>query len=253
MNKLESGYISRLCFIFLMTISVISLRSQALPEEDIYLNWFDQQVGIENTALYEGIIYRGYYRTINDKIQFFRSGQWLKGSVVYSGQLFTGVQLIYDVFADHLIIKGLDRLGGGSLLLFKDKISSFTIDGTDFVNVQNVTSESGPSGFYELLWNNQQMRLLAKHQKKEFVRKDRSSTYHEFVDIKKLYLLETDGEYHQLKVKKDIIEVFPAMKKEIEDFYQNNSRLRSSNMDAFMISMINRLEDLLMRNSTTSQ
>ena len=242
MNRPVPTY--RCCILFLTFIigSLSVLRSQT-TDQAAYLNWFDEQVGIENTALYEGIIYKETYRTINEKVKFYKSSQWFKGSVIYSGQLFSNVQLKYDVFGDQLIIKQLDRLGGGALLLFKDKITEFNIEESRFVNVSDVYGGSDFSGFFELLWESNGNRLLAKHLKNDFLRKDRSATYYEFVDLKKEYVLHRQGNYYQLKGKKELIRIYPDLKKQIDSFYQNNRRLRSRNLDGFMVSLITTLEE----------
>ncbi|MGB5237408.1 MAG: hypothetical protein WBM43_02615 [Flavobacteriaceae bacterium] len=229
------------------------IRSQEKPQKVSYLNWFDQEVGLENTALYDGIIYKETYRTINEKIKFYKSSAWINGTVKYAGQLFTNVPMRYDVFGDQLLIKLNDQLGGGALLLFKDKVSNFTIDGAVFVNISNISEASGRKGFYELLWDKDHMRLLAKHQKNDFLRKDRRSLYYEFVDLKKEYLLEFNGEYSPIGKKKSINVLFPQFKKEIENFYQQNKRLRSRDMDAFMSALVNRIEDLLLQSQPKSQ
>ncbi|MGI9547090.1 MAG: hypothetical protein ACR2MM_07630 [Flavobacteriaceae bacterium] len=223
----------------------ISLKSQERLQDSSYLSWFDRQVGIENTALYEGVVYKENYRTINDQIKFYKSAKWLSGSVVYSGQLFSNILLKYDVYADQLIIKQLDRLGGGAVILFKDKISSFTIDGTEFVHIKTSSINASLEGFYELLSSGSDKRLLGGHQKRNFLKKDRSFLYHEFKDLQKKYVLELGGEYYELKSKKDLIEVFPELKKEIDLFYKKNRRIRDKDTDTFMKTLFNRLDDLL--------
>ena len=203
--------------------------------------------GIENTALYKGIIYKETYRTINEKVKFFKTAEWYTGSVVYSGQLFADVSLKYDVFGDQLLVKQLDRLGGGSILLFKDKVDEFVIDGTKFVHIRG---SSQIDGYYELLWDEDGNRLLAKHLKNDFLRKDRRATYYEFTDLKKEYVWDKQGSYYGLKGKKELTDLYPDMKKEINSFYQKNKRLRTRDMDAFMVAIINFLEEAASTGST---
>ena len=223
--------------------SNLQLRAQE-TSNSTYLNWFDNKVGIENTKLYQGIVYREAYRTVNDKVKFFRSAQWYNGSVVYSDQEFYNIQLKYDIYGDQLILKQLDRLGGGALILFKSKVSSFKIEDTEFIHLKGFTADSEIDGYYELLWADTDIRLLAKHQKNDFVRKDRSASYYEFVDDKKLYLLDLDGNYYPVNKKKALTELFPELKKEIDNFYQKNKRLRSRDVDAFMISLLRNIDQL---------
>lgn len=253
MIKINHLPILRITISALIFLSFGVLRSQQEQHEASYLNWFDQQVGVENTSLYDGIIYRETYRTVNDKIKFYKSPLWLKGAVLYSGQLFSDIPMRYDIFGDQLLIKQEDRLGGGAILLFKEKVATFTIDEATFVNVKEVPEGTARAGFYELLWENDQMRLLAKHQKNDFLKKDRSSIYYEFVDEKKQYLIQYNGTYSSLKSKKDVIAVFPDLKKQIDNFYKDQKRLRNRDMDAFMQVLVNYIEDQFIQNQSEIQ
>ena len=226
---------------FLLVVVLSIFIGQLKAQENTnstYLNWFDDKVGIENTALYQGIVYREAYRTINEKVKFYKSAQWYNGSVLYSGQPFYNVLLKYDVFGDQLVLKQLDRLGGGAILLFKSKISSFWIEDTQFVHLRKEEIGAEVAGFYELLWEDGSIRLFAKHQKNDFVRKDRRAIYYEFVDRKKLYLLDLSGQYYPINRKKELIDVLPSLKKDIDKFYQTNKRLLNRDIDSFMISLI---------------
>ena len=243
MKKPIPTYRPHILFLLLTAIT-FSLSAQQTDQQSNYLQWFDKQVGIENTALYKGIIYRETYRTINDKVKFYNSPQWYTGYVVYSGQLFSNIQLKYDVFGDQLILKQLDRLGGGGLVLFKDKVSEFQIDNTVFVNVRDVPISSTFAGYYELLLDlENDTRLLAKHFKNDFLRKDRRATYYEFIDLDNKYVLQRNGKYYHVDSKKELLRVYPEAKKSIDSFYQKNRRLRSRDMDAFMAALINSLEE----------
>ena len=244
MIKLKRFAALKLLIVCLFATSIHQLGAQETTNS-AYLNWFDNKVGIENTALYEGIVYRESYRTINEKVKFFKSAQWYSGSVVYSGQEFFNIQLKYDIFGDQLILKQLDRLGGGAIILIKSKISSFQIEDTKFVHIVSDESGSTIDGFYELLWTDTDARLLAKHQKNDFVRKDRRASYYEFVDEKKQYMLDWAGKYYPINKKKELTDLFPELKKQVDNFYQKNKRLRTRDNDAFMISLIRNVDQLL--------
>ena len=234
-----SGY----CLLFALSLQTV--QAQVSEESENYLNWFDQKVGIENTALYEGIIYRETYRTINDKVKFYSTAQWLNGSVVYNGQLFSNIQLKYDIFGDELLVRQEDRLMGGALLLYKKKVSAFRLNGSEFIHLQDLSSESAPKGYYQLLLSKENTKLFAKHQKRDFLKRDRSSLYHEFVDQDKIYVVNYAGAYHLVNSKKEVIKAYPGQKKQIDSFYQKNKRLRGRDIDAFMISLINTMDELV--------
>ena len=236
----------------LMPTSIQLIRAQDQIENADYLNWFDQQVGIENTSLMNGVIYREFYRTINDNVKFFQTDQWHTGSVKYTGQWYYNVQLKYDVFGDQLIVRQEDRLGGGALILFKDLVAEFRLDDKVFVNIDPGANELIRPGYYELLASRENLRMLIKYRKKEFLRKDRKSAYHEFIDAKKSYVLNFDGNYYPIKVKKDVVKIFPGFKSALDSFYQDNKRLQNRDPDRFMIALVDRLSTLLNQNQSNT-
>lgn len=237
-------------FLFYLPLAM----GQESMEDETYLLWFDQLVGIENTGLYDGVIYREKYRTINEKTKFFKSPDFLPGSVSYNGQEYFGLKLKYDVFEDELLLKLEDRLGGTTLELFKEQVAAFTIDGHQFINIQTLTKEGAISGFYEVSRKSSYFTLFTKHLKKDFSRKDRRTLYYEFVDLKKKSLLYYNGRYHWIENKKDVATLFPGLKKEIDSFYNQARRLRKSKPDEFVHALMNRLETLMpMANKITAE
>jgi hypothetical protein len=185
------------------------------------------------------------YRMINTETKFFGSPDFLKGSVIYDGKPYYDLDLKYDVFEDDVLLKLEDRLGGFTLKLFKDKISAFTIDGHAFTKVSDTTSEIGNTGFYEVVIDNDQFKLFTKHSKRDIVRKDRKTRYYEFIDLKKQQLLFYNGAHYVIRRKKDLIELFPQLKKEIDSFYRRAGSRRNSDPDAFMRALIARIQTLI--------
>ncbi len=218
---------------------------QGIRHERGYYVWFDQLVGIENTGLYNAIVYKQKYRTINEKTKFLSSPNFLKGSVIYDGQFFSNLEMKYDVFEDELLIKQKDRLGGVTLQLFKDKIAEFTIDDRRFVKIDEAPLETGISGFCEIFLKNEHLVLLAKHRKNRLKRKGKRAMYYEFIDQKEQYLLIYNDSYYKIKGKKDLTALFPEMKNEINSFYSVSRSLRNSNRNAFMKALMKRIEILM--------
>ncbi len=252
MYQTSVNFIKLLLFCLLLTLSSHWAYSQVQNQQAEYLNWFDQQLGIENTSLMNGVIYREFYRTINDNVKFFSTDQWFTGSVHYSGQWFYDVPLKYDVFGDQLIIRQPDRLGGGALILYKEHVRQFLLYDAVFVRINPESNELVKPGYYELLAARDELRMLVKYRKKEFLRKDRKRAYHEFIDAKKTYVLNHASHYYPIKVKKDLVKIFPDYKEALNSFYQDNKRLQNRNPDRFMILLTDQLASLLNSNQPNS-
>lgn len=213
-------------------------HSQIPHEANDHYLWFDSIVGIENTDLYQGILYVQEYRTVNENTQFFLNSDFLNGSVEYSGQKYFDLDLKYDVFEDEVLLKMISKTSGQTLKLFKDRIQSFEIDGRIFVGIHE---EGLPTGFYEILVESTFFTLHAKRTKNKFERKD-TFIYDEFLDGRSEYVLYYNNKYVVLKSKKDLTNLFPKFKNEINDYYRKVSRLKKKDPDGFHIGVIKRIE-----------
>lgn len=247
-------YFLRNAFVVVLTLGfVVSNYGQNNAEINQY-NLFDQEVGIANTGLYQGVVYTEKYRTINEKTQFYKTREFLKGSVCYEGQCYYDLDLKYDVYEDQVLLKLIGKVGGGTIQLFKDKVDSFTIDGKDFVRIEQ---EKAPLlnayGFYTIALSTSTFTLYTKYNKKNFDRKDRSSLYYEFLDGPSQHVLLYNGNYHIVNTKKDNIDVFPELKKEIDKFYNLARGLRKSDPNGFQISLMKRIDILLSQPNNSSK
>jgi hypothetical protein len=221
------------------------LAAQNLSENGPYYLWFDNEVGIENTGIYEGVLYKELYRTLNQNTQFYTTPDFLSGSVVYNGQPYIAQLLEYNVYEDQVLIKVPDRLGGNTIQLIRDNVSEFTIDKYNFIRVSDAPEGSAISGFYEVSYQNSAVKFLTRHTKKLFERKDRSTLYYEFLDGKKEYVVFYREQYYPIKNKRDLIEVFPGLKDQIDDFYNRAREQRRTQPHAFMIAIFTRIGSLL--------
>ncbi|RDY61408.1 hypothetical protein [Flagellimonas nanhaiensis] len=211
-----------------------------------YYNAFDEKVGIENTGLYQGILYLEKYRTINEQTQFFKTRDFLKGHVCYDGQCYYDLDLKYDVFEDEVLLKLITKAGGGTIKLFKEYVDSFEIDGTSFVKIEEKDIPSlNAYGFYAVALQSSIFTLYTKYNKKDFERKDRSSVYYEFLDGPSEHVLLYNGAYHTLNSKKDAVQLFPELKRDIDKFYGIARSLRKSDPNGFQVSLLRRIEILL--------
>lgn len=224
-----------------------TITSQGQKESIAYYNVFDKVISIENTSLYQGEIYTQKYRTITGKTQFYISNKFLKGSVVYDGQPYYGLDLKYDVFEDQLLLQ-LNSITSKdkTLELVWDYIDNFEIIGHRFVkllpdNIPNLNYY----GFYEKSLSGPYYSMYTKFRKKNIKKKDRDAVYHEFIKSKSEYVLQYKNEYHLVNSRKEIVVLFPQFKKEIHKFYSTVRILRSNDFDAFMVALLKRIEILV--------
>lgn len=227
---------------FLLILQFPYLYGQEISNKALTYNWFDKIVGAENLGISNGIEYVERHRTINEKHKFFKSFDFLPGSVVYDGQPYFNVDLKYNVYDDLLIGRITNSLGKTILQLHKDKIKSFIIDGHEFINVPK--HEGLEAGFYEVLAKNDVLYLLTKHLKEQNTILDKEFVYHEFEpDIPKYAFVYNDT--YTLIKKENIIQLFPEREENINEFYSTYSLMLNSNLELFLTNLFQEITSIL--------
>lgn len=228
---------------FLAVISIFfpfhQMAAQVSRDSIVAYNWFDGIVGIENTDLFNGVEYIEQHVMINEKQKYFRSVLFLPGSVVYDGQRYFDVEMKYNVYDDLLLLKGI---GEKPMQLHKDLVTEFSLEGHSFINIQ--ADGSDVEGFYELLLEEEQLRLLKKHTKKPQKFLDKSFTYYEFHDDTSRYAVYYREDYFPVNNRRQVLRAFPDHSGEIRRFYRRNQSLAKSKPDAFMTGLFKELSRL---------
>lgn len=208
--------------IFIQTSVFLSVfLSFAQVSKKEYANWFDQKVGLENTALYNGYLdggdgniewnnsYKGTHRYFND-FNFFN------GSLVYENQEYNNIQMKYDIFTDELLF-GLKSIQNTLLMVrpIKSRISSFEMDDHHFVNLDQFdVSDPLVTGFAEVLYKSPSFTLLKKYKKNRWEKNNKERVLFKFKENNFNFLYYKDS-FNRLNRQKDFIRLFPEFKKSI--------------------------------------
>ncbi|NNC71215.1 MAG: hypothetical protein HKN90_10375, partial [Flavobacteriaceae bacterium] len=178
---------------------------------------FDHMVGHTNTGIFDGIEYFEKFPVRNDKYKFFKSSDFEKGSLIYDGNPFLNIELKYDVYDGNLLIRNSEVLGSPVTQLYKEKISSFYIAKHTFVHLRVATNKDEPlQGFFELLINDENLKLYKQHRKK-MIKKTDDGVYYEFKDDPR-YILYTNESFFKLKNENSMLTIFPEYKEQLKSF-----------------------------------
>ncbi|WP_271764873.1 hypothetical protein [Aquimarina algiphila] len=215
-----------------------------------YYNWFDTFIGIENTGLYNGVLYTEKYNLIHKKHQFFNSSDFIPGSVSYEGKEYYGLMIKYNIYEDKVLIKLSNKFGVRTLQLISSNVDNFSISDHKFVNIRSEISTTKESGFYEVLTSNDRFVFYKKHQKikKELFKEDR--LLYDFLDRESYFLFYNDS-YYSIRTKSELNRVFPELKKDITTFYNANKTVRKSNSDMFWILLMKKIHSLISNNNNS--
>ncbi|MGX1929963.1 hypothetical protein [Flagellimonas sp. 2504JD4-2] len=235
----------QLCF-FISLSSVFFAFGQTSTKNDATYQWFDEIVGIENTPLVDGIEYEEEHRVLNEKTKFFKSSDFLNGNVTYKNQSYLGLQLKYDLYEGNVLVRLPNRIGGTTLMLIKDEIQDFTIDGHAFSAIEGKDEEGVDfSGFYEKLFTGTYLELHARYKKDALERRDKKNLYYEFNDGENEHLILYQRKFYHIEGKKDLVKLFPEYKDEIRTHYKRNKTKEKRRAESFMSSLINLIDNKL--------
>ena len=207
-------------------------QSQATADTSLF-EWFDKAVCKQNLSLYNGPLHINYDRTPSKDNHRYYKNQFESGAASYEGQEYFAVQLKYDVYRDMLIAVRPGSLE--AIDLIRDKIKSFNLDGKLFVNLNHGNSSvpEFAAGFNEMAFSGKAFILYIKH-RKELTKIIQTDLLLSSFKEKNVVILFYDGKYSEIKSRKDIIELFPEAKKNINEFYKVNRYKEQSNLMLFM-------------------
>lgn len=195
---------------------------------------FDDTVGINNTKLSYGVIYKEKYRKkFRDNHNFFIDDSFKKGSVFYRGQLFNSVELKYELVDDFIVVKINNQEQQISIIPEKTLVKKFSINNTKFIYSKDF-------GFLEELLVRDEFSVLKKHQKTVKENRDADYRYHTFRKKEKNILLFKNM-FYEIDSKRDFYKIFPDKKKQITSFYKSNTFLLKNDFATFVAKLITSL------------
>ena len=215
------------CFSFLIN----TLISQENKQE---LVWFDNLIGQQNLSLNQGVIYSENYKAFNRHHPFLFWGEFQKGNLKYNNQMYYNVFLKYNIFNDNLILNS-SKTENFSIILNKELISFFEIKNKTFYNINL-------AGFYEILYESEDITLVRKYFSKKKNIKEGFSTYATFTHEEKLLILKKN-KFHIIKKKENFHKIFPNKKRLINDFFKNNKEIKKKNNTEFTVNLIKKLNN----------
>ena len=151
---------------------------------------------------------------------FFSTNQEIQGSIMYDGVLYRKVPMRYDIMSDVVVMQHPE-----STIYFKlvsEKIKLFTLANHTFVRLEADSLGNSPirTGFYDLLADGQ-VKVLAKRTKTAQEKAQSTGMTGQF-DEHERYFVKKGLNYHQVKSKNSVINLFPEQKKELQKYARSN-------------------------------
>jgi len=181
--------------------------------------WFDKQVGFENSGIVNGPEYLIPMQGSTTH-PFYGSRDLSLESVVFNGQRYGNVALMYDIYSDVLILRHRDKNGIFVLIkMDKEYVDSFTLYGHQFkkISIADSNKRKLTSQFFDVSFDGETIDLIAKRKKTTHVVGSRP----EFVYDEKFYI-HYNNELTPVNSKKSIYQLVYGGEKIIQEYINKN-------------------------------
>ncbi len=216
----------------LLLVLIISLGCFSQNKNSIKQN--DSLVGYENLAYNNGLVYYNKYKVTSQNTSQFLENKYNLGILQYNNQTFYDVNMKYDVFEDVLLFKSNSQLALETSLITK-QVDYFILKNKKFRKIETVSADNivtVNAGYFEENEINEKSTLFVKHKKIIKVDSRSEKLSHIFYDYK-IYYIYYNNKLEEISSKNDIIKLFPTLKKEIKQFYKENSNQKENNIQLF--------------------
>ena len=194
-----------------------------------YYKYTDKQA-----RLYNGWLHIGYSHKI-EGVAYFQDATWKNGTVVYDGLEFPGVNMLYDIYKDELVIQHFHRL---MLTLHNVKVKAFSFGGNKFIRyIHDSTQKGSPSrGFYQELYSGK-TTLLAKRVK--ILEETVTDVLEQKFVPKNFYYIQKNNTWYAVKSYKELRKgILKEKSKEIRQYLRKNKiKYRKERERALILSL----------------
>jgi hypothetical protein len=197
------------------------------------INVYTQSIGAQ-ANLYNGSAYLAPFQTNSDH-PYFETEEWVNGSVIYEGEPYENLDLLYDISNDRLIT---ELYNGSPIMLINEKLNSFSIGSHHFKKIKNETVNNSlpQSGFYEILYDGT-TQAVARRQKKRRETIE-SKTIQVYFDDKDKYFILKNGNFNQVKSKTSVLKLFPDHKQALKQYMRKNNLNYKTNRSAAIAGVV---------------
>jgi len=199
--------------LFVLSLTVLFFHCSVWAQEQSHDTGMDyddlirsvmSEYGLDQ-VLVNGIFYEDKY-LIKTGHQFYMEDQLYKGTLVYRGKEYQGIEMKYDIFDQQLILYIKHNNSLVRIVPLNDFISAFSL-GNKFFSKYNF---QGEPGFYQVVCDTEKLKCLYYwfKQKNDSNTNSKSISY-EFTDSKKKNYLVLNGSIITYRNKRSFLEIFP--------------------------------------------
>ncbi len=233
--------------IFGILLNISYIQSQSNEKSSLY-DYFDEAVGKDNLNINNGIVHSEPFRPITGKNRYYIE-EFQIGNISFEGQIYSDVNLKYDILNDQVIYKQNGSSENLPINLIVEKVDYFFIKNKKFVNLkaESIKFPSIINGIHEEAYVDN-LSLYIKHFKEKVKVFQSDGIYYNFI-YKNNYILKYNNYFYKVESEKDFKKLFPDFKKEINSFYTANRKLERSDKSQFMENLTKQINGFLRKSS----
>lgn len=184
--------------------------------------------------LYNGRLWRDIYVSVRED-QFLFTSEFLPGTVRFSGAVYKGLKVRYDLLLDEMhILTGNAQI----LQINREMTDEFTLEyAAREYRFRKLVFRDYPdiSGFVDIRYEGQSL-LFLKH-KKEISKAAPGKSYENFVQTDRIYVL-TDSIPQRIKSKRDLFRLFGENRVQVTEYMKKNGIKVSSKVPDSMATAL---------------
>jgi len=168
--------------------------------------------------LYRGLLYIPDHPKAENN-PYFTENDWNKGAVTLAGEVYTGLDLKYNVNLNLIILKMQNNSSDAHqpVILGNDLIDSFTIGDVTFANLSRLDTTGKLAGFGQLIFNKD--FIFYKSYSKEFLNQySQSNPYGFYSKMNATYFLFRNGIKTKIGSKRALVNYFNPIKKPLKKY-----------------------------------
>jgi hypothetical protein len=200
------------------------------------LTLFYSSIG-DQSPLYNGPEYYFYDPLIKGNAYFSDINAFAPGSVFYDGLLFNGVPMLYDLYADKVVVLLYNHFSKFSLI--QERVKSFDFLNHHFVNIKTDTLNNNSvikSGFYDELYKGK-LQVLVKRSKSIQTTTGGATGPLSYFDPSTDYYLRKNNTYYSFGSQGSMLSILKDKKKELQQYIRANEIRFRKNPEEAMVKI----------------
>lgn len=184
----------------------------------------------DQAAKFNGSQYKGYTESFAEGHPYFRSNFLTKGSIVYDGIKFEGVNLLYDEVLDCVVFQDSTH----RIQLVNEKLSEFNIEEASFKRlIKKETDAILKTGYYQVL-SAGKINLFEKETKRIIEKISNTNDLLIYFEVRQYFYILLNNKYIEIKRKKDLLNLLKGQEKQLNKLTANAGISFRKNKEAYI-------------------